>query len=288
MPSIRAGLVALCATALVLITAGPANAAKPAASVIAVVGTSAGFTMADSHPAGQVTFEASSSHPDGGWFALWKLRSGATLDEALNDANDQTAEGGRRLQNDVEVLGGAMALPGQPASFTSLLLPGAYYMVNLRDLVEGGVAQAAPRLHSLTITSQWRPSHPPRASATVVFTQTGSVPGYVVPAELRSGQAVRMVNAMPQMGEAIFLSLRPGTTQEQVQEWFANADRGDWGIPAPYTSLPVGMPSLSPGKTTIVEVSLQPGQYIMVSWYPDFGTGHMLAAEGQFRLVTIV
>jgi hypothetical protein len=34
-------------------------------------------------------------------------------------------------------------------------------------------------------------------------------------------------------------------------------------------------------------VSLQPGQYALLTWYPNFDNGTMLAAQGQFALVTI-
>ena len=50
---------------------------------------------------------------------------------------------------------------------------------------------------------------------------------------------------------------------------------------------PRWLPALSPGHTTILEVSLQPGQYALVTWYPNLDNGTMLAAQGQFALVTI-
>jgi hypothetical protein len=61
-------------------------------------------------------------------------------------------------------------LPGQPVSFTSLLLPGTYHLVNYQDLWDGGVPQAAVRARALIITSQWSGSCPPPASTTSVFT----------------------------------------------------------------------------------------------------------------------
>lgn len=272
----------------------PAHPTPSAGNVIEVIGTSTGFTMRGSHPAGFVTFEVSTSHPDGGLFALWRLRPTASLDEALryammglSDTRSESVEGGRGLQQQADVLGGAAVLPGQPVAFTSLLLPGSYYLVNYQDLREGGVAQAAERLHALTITDRHSPAPPPSASATAIFTLAGGRASYRMPTELRSGQPLRLVNAMPQLSEAVFMPVRPGTTREQLREFFAAADREDWDVDPPFTGGPVGAPALSPGHTTIIEAALPPGPYALVTWYPDFDSGRMLAAEGQFKLVTI-
>ncbi|MBP2320382.1 hypothetical protein JOF56_000767 [Kibdelosporangium banguiense] len=285
-------------TAGALLTAGmaqPAVAREQAGNVIEVVGTSAGFTMRDSNSAGQVTFTVSSSHPQGGLFALWTLRPTATLDDALpyakmglSDTRSESIAGGRGLQQRVEVLGGAAVLPGQPVSFTAQLRPGTYYLVNYQDFREGGVPQAAARLHTLTITNRYSPAPPPLAHATAVFTLANGKAAYWMPTQLRRGQPLRMINATPQLSEAVFMPVRPGTTQEQMRQFFAAADKEEWDVDVPFTGGPVGLPALSPNHTTIIQTALQPGLYALVTWYPDFRTGRMLAAEGKFELVTIV
>lgn len=265
------------------------------AGAIEVVGTSAGHTMADSHPAGFVTFRVRSDHAAGGLFALWRLRPGATVYESLEYAmmglseysRSEAVEGGRGLQERVEILGGAAVLPGQPVTFTSLLRPGTYYVVNYQDLREGGVPQAAERVRALTITNRWEASPPQPTSATAVFTLSDGVAGYQMPTELASGQPVHMVNDMPQLTEAMFMPVHPGTTREQLHAFFTAIDRSDWSVPSPFIGGPVGLPALSPEQNTIVEVSLQPGLYALVTWYPNFEDGTMLAAQGQFALVTV-
>lgn len=265
----------------------------PASDVVDVVGTSAGFTMPSSHRAGFVTFDVRSTHPQGGLFALWRLRAGTALDDALryalmglSDTRSESIEGGRGIQQRVDILGGAAVLPGERVSFTSLLLPGTYHLVNYQDLREGGVPRAAERLHTLTVTKQYSAT-PPVASATAVFTLTAGRAAYRMPTQLRGGQPLLMVNAMPQLTEAVFMPVLPGTTHEQMREFFAAADREDWDVPVPIIGGPVGLPALSPGRATIIRTSLRPGPYALVTWYPDFDTGRMLAAEGQFELVTI-
>lgn len=288
------------AAGAVLASARPATARErttrptPPAGDVDVAGTSGGFTMPERHPAGFVTFDVSTTHPQGGLFALWKLRPAATLDETLrhalmglSDSRQESIQGGQAVQRRADVLGGAAVLPGQPVSFTALLQPGTYHLVNYQDLREGGVPQAAARLHALTITKHYSAARPPAASATAVFTLAGGHAAYRMPTRLHSGQPVHMVNAMPQLTEAVFMPVRPGTTHEQLRLFFAAADREDWSVEPPFIGGPVGLPALSPNRATIVEPTLPPGLYALVTWYPDFDSGRMLAAEGQFALITI-
>jgi hypothetical protein len=266
----------------------------PAGNVIDVVGTSTGFTMPERHSAGFVTFDVSTTHAQGGLFALWKLGPATTLGEALryalmglSDTRSESIQGGRALQQHADILGAAAVLPGQPVSFTSLLSPSTYYFVTYQDLREGGVSQAAQRLRRLSITSHYSAARPPVASATAVFTLAGRRAAYRMPTRLPGGRPLRMVNAMPQLTEAVFMPVRPDTTREQLRRFFAAADQEDWSVEPPFIGGPVGLPALSPNRTTLIEPALRPGLYALVTWYPDFNTGRMLAAEGQFELVTI-
>lgn len=296
------GLIAAAAIVLAVQPAGagtlaaqpgaPARAV-PAAGVIRVVGTSAGFTAPDRHPAGQVTFEVSTSHPEGGLFSLLKLRPGVALDDLLGDLMSGLSEdraeavaGGRAVQAKATLLGGAAVLPGQPISFTRLLTPGTYHLVNYRDLIEGGVEQAAERLGTLTITSRWSSARPPHAAATAVFALAGGHARFLMPTTLRSGSPLRMVNAMPQLGEAVFMPVRPGTTRAQLVAFFETVDQGGWAD-SPIIGDPVGVPALGPGQAVVVEIPLPPGPYALVTWYPSLRDGTMLAALGQVEVVTI-
>lgn len=297
MPSRRTlirAITTVVAASAVTAVADPAAGSTRAANVIDVVGTSTGFTMPRSHPAGFVTFDVGSTHPSGALFALWRLRPAVTLHDALHhamlglsDTRSDSITGGRGLQERVEVLGGAAVLPGQPVSFTSPLTPGTYHLVNYQDLREGGVPLAAGRLRALTITDRHGAAPPPAARATAVFTLAGGQAAYRMPTHLRRGQPLRMVNTMPQLTEAVFMPVRPGTTREQLRRFFAAADREDWSVDAPFIGGPVGLPALSPHRATIIRTPLPPGLYALVTWYPDFGSGRMLAAEGQHELVTI-
>lgn len=71
---------------------------------------------------------------------------------------------------------------------------------------------------------------------------------------------------------------------EQLTETVGS--RGDRGLGD--AGGPVGVPALSPGHTTTLGLTPPPGRYALVTWYPNFRDGNMLAAPGQFGLVTVV
>ena len=98
------------------------------------------------------------------------------------------------------MFGGAAVLPGVAVSFTSLLLPGVYRLVNYRDLIEGGVPQAAARARTLTIGRDWSSAAPPRAAATCLMTLAGAQARFWLPPTLDSNAPLRITNAMPQLG----------------------------------------------------------------------------------------
>jgi len=268
---------------------------RPGDGAIEVVGTSEGFTMDGEHAAGFVTFQASSSHPAGALYSLLQLRTETALDDVLenlrrgiSDDRAESVAGGRSVQEQARLLGGAAVLPGQPVTFTSFLGPGTYHLVNYQDLREGGVRQAADRQRTLTITHRWDVVRAPQVAATCVMTLGRDEAAFRMPATLPAGSALRVVNAMSQLSEAVFMPVRPGTTRQQMQEFFNAADRGDFSVPPPFIGGPVGLPALGPGRTTVLRVALRPGDYTLVTWYPNFDDGTMLAAQGQFAMVRIV
>lgn len=44
---------------------------------------------------------------------------------------------------------------------------------------------------------------------------------------------------------------------------------------------------LAPHRWTMIRTDLPPGTYALVTWYPNFEDHNMLAAQGQFELITI-
>jgi len=278
------------------VTAGPISAGAVSAAPVEIVGTSTGFTAATRHAAGHVTFRARTSHPAGGLFVLLRLRPGIALGDLLDslamgvsDDRAESAAGGRAAQRQAVMYGSAVVQPDHPGSFTSLLRPGHYYLINYQDLFEGGAAQAGQRLRPLTITEDVSPAPPPAAAATAVMTLAHGRARFVVPGTLRAGAPLRLVNAMPQLGEAVIMPVRPGTTDEQVGAFFDAVNAGRWDVESPFTGPALnGASALSPGHTTVLGHSLRPGEYALVTWYPDVETIAMLAAEGQYALITVV
>ncbi|MEJ3747705.1 hypothetical protein WEI85_30990 [Actinomycetes bacterium KLBMP 9797] len=292
-------VAAVLATALAAVLASPPAAARPAARpagpVVEVAGTSAGFTVTGRSRPGHVTLAASTTHPAGALFTLVRLRPGAALDEVLANLNRgingdraDSVAGGLEVQRLAVLPGSAAVLPGTPVSVTAYLTRGTYYVVNLQDLHEGGVPQAAARLHALTVAGTPSAAPPPRPGAGCVFVRGQGWAAFTVPDAVRSGDPIRMVNAMPQLGEAVILPVRPGTTRQHLWEFFEAANRGDWSVEMPFTGGPVGLPVVSPGYTTTVALTLAPGEYAVTTWYPNFADGTMLAAQGQFDLLTVL
>lgn len=264
----------------------PAQAAFPAQAADIVVSAD-GFTAPAAVREGATTFRVSTSDPDGAYIGLIRLRPGVTLARYLDDLEraygQKDPAAGRAVERDVVMYGGASVLPGTPVSTTTVLTPGSYYLLDFKDVGRPGLAD---KVRSLRVLPSARPSAPPRAEAQIFQVATPDGARFRAPAKVRGGAPIRVTNLSSQFNEAILMPVKPGTTRADIGAFFAAMDRGE-RAPYPFTGGPLGTVPMSPGRSAVLSIDLRAGNYALVTWLPDYRTGHMHAAQGMYELITV-
>lgn len=288
----------LTTTTAVATTNGTATAAVPGTASAATTASGAditvgpdGFSAPATVRAGFTAFRVTSTDPDGAYIGLVRLRPGVPLREYLGHlekAHDGTDPGGalaaaRAVHRDVVMYGGAAVLPGTPVTFTSRLRPGAYHVIDFKDVGSPGLAD---KVRPLRVLPAGTPRTPDRAAAQITQRETGEGPRFAVSGTLRAGAPVRVANHSRQYNEAILMPVRPGTTREQVGAFFTGMDGGPRAS-SPFIGGPVGTVPLSPGRSVTITAGLRPGSYALVTWLRDHDTGRLLAAQGMHEIVTV-
>ncbi|MEV0651313.1 hypothetical protein AB0I28_39275 [Phytomonospora sp. NPDC050363] len=272
-----------------LITAAPAQAAPTHASPSSTVDvsvTSDGFTAPATVAPGEVTLNVSATDPEGAWIGLVRLRPGISLAEYLDDLTTAFAggpgsgEASREVEHDVTAHGGLAVLDGRSASAAQFLAPGAYLLLDYKDVGRDGLAA---KVRELRVGGRWSASAPASARVNVVMYQTGGGARFAAPSRIPAGAPVRVTNLSAQFNEAIWMPLADGLDGTDVAAWFAGTSQA-----YPFTGGPSGMVVLSPGRTQVVDVDLAPGRYALVSWAHDYETGEFHAAQGMHAVVDLV
>ncbi|WP_351225512.1 hypothetical protein [Streptomyces sp. NPDC002133] len=284
------------ATLFAALFTAPAAGATPeraaARPTVEVTTGDGGLAAPSTTRPGPVAFRVTATDVKSGHVGLVRLREGASptafrigLRKAFSDEPAEVVEGNREVTAQAELLGGALTLPGSPGSFTQVLRPGTYHLLEYRDFQDPGVPTGQERIRTLTVSGAAH-GRLPEAEATVV---SGAVPGigprFRAPRTLRAGAPVRVVNTMRgQVNEAVFHKLFPGKTDADVHRFFTAPD---WEDPPfdPYAN--VGTPPLSPGRSTVIRMPLTPGDWALVTWVGSAVDGGKIAAQGMHTVITV-
>jgi hypothetical protein len=296
----RVSTVAALLVTPVLALAAPAAAAPSVSTpavetptrTVEVVGSPRGFTAPATRRAGITTFRVSTTDPAGIRLGLFRLNPGVRLDRylvhlrtALTGNRAEAVAAGRKVVRQATLLGGASAVPGQPATLTQVLSSGRYHLIDYEDIEEGAGRPVAVR--QLTVTDGIEHDVPDRPDALVRMIETPSGPRFDAPRTLRPDDSLLVTNLSGQVDEAIFMPVRPGTTSADVQAFFEARDRGEWPPYSPFIGAPRGMPVLSPGRAAVLRPALTPGDYALVTWVLDLDSGAGRAAAGMHALVSV-
>ncbi|MEZ3182548.1 hypothetical protein KYY02_28980 [Streptomyces pimonensis] len=180
-------------------------------------------------------------------------------------------------------LGGVVIHPGKPGLFSQTLQQGEYVLFDYL-YTQGG---AEPRQQRLTVRGPASGTSL-KPTATVTSTEVaGAGPRFLVTGTLRAGQPFRFTNELPgQYNEAVLFPLNEGTSRAELRAFFEATDEGESPEPPFDTSAGLGCLPLSSGQTSVVQVPLQRGPHVVVTWVRD-GEGRLLAARGQFEIVDV-
>ncbi|MGW7363566.1 hypothetical protein ACWGI8_09085, partial [Streptomyces sp. NPDC054841] len=241
---------------------------------------------------GPATFRVSTTDARAGHVGLVRLREGASLAafrtamrKAFSDDPAAVVEGNKEVMDQAELLGGALTLPQSPVSFSQVLQPGTYHLLEYRDFQDDTLPTGQERVRTLTVSGTPEGQLPPAGATVVSQTGPGVGPRFLAPPTLRAGEPVRFVNVMPgQVNEAAFYKLFPGKTDADVHKFFTAPD---WDDPPfdPYAN--VGTPPVSPGRSTVLRMPLTPGEWALVTWVGSAVDGSRLAAQGMHTVITV-
>ena len=235
---------------------------------------------------GPVTFHAAT--PADSSMSVLLIRLKAPLRKYLADLKamgaaqspEDKAAAAAKVEADADNLGGAVLLPGeQTVSFTQVLLPGRYYLIGYAYDTPG----AEPVAHRLTVEGV-PGAAAPRVDGLVLQTPSGfTVPGGTLSAD---GDLL-VVNRSGALNEAVLIPVRPGTTTEDVDAFFAALAEGQQPPSAPFVGKSSGLAPLSPGRFARLRTGLEPGEYLLSSWVTSTDTGRPRAFDGFYRLVRL-
>lgn len=142
-----------------------------------------------------------------------------------------------------------------------------------------------PALTTLTVQRHggYRPAAVHRAaSATVKMTSTDR---FKVRGSMPARCTIRVVNASDTLHFVSFQRVRKGTTDRQVQQYFASGNQAPppWAVQGPE----MGTDVLTPGQPLKLSYRLHPGTYVLVCFIADDKSGMPHAIMGMHKVVDL-
>ncbi|MFI8192463.1 hypothetical protein ACIF8T_27395 [Streptomyces sp. NPDC085946] len=308
----RLAWVTTAAGALLALTAtGPATAAAqpvtaPPAAVVQSATEDQGLQVLDVRssasgleaPAtarpGPASFRVSTTDPASGWISLVRPEPGVTFEsfrsslvKMISTVGPDIVAGSAEMRQKAKLLGGTVIHPNLPASFTTTLAPGTYWLFDYLH-VQG----ENPRHTVLQVGGTALTGAVPVPTATLTGKMIDGRPRWILDGTVRAGRPLLLRNAMTEGRyiEAVLFRLADDVTEQDVRDYIA--DFGDTGTFPDYTG-PLaldqgtgGLP-LTAGESTLLELTLQPGRYVVVDFLKDAKDGSSLIKDGHWKIFEV-
>lgn len=269
----------------------PASFGHKAPVIPVTLSNASDFKLPKTAHAGFITFKVSS--PDANYHALEGLRvnPGHTLAQVmhdfelgLSDTRSENAQGARQLAEDATLMGGVVTSNYAPMSATLPMTPGTYYFFDQNDV--GGPIPV--RIHTLKVTGRMNWSGIPRFSSIIGMAIDGNnMPRFVAPTDLQADGNILMYAQGDEIHEAVFRSVRAGTTDAYITQYYKDLDAGLPHAPSPWLDIQHGLQAMSPGQFAILHLDLPPGLYALVCLVPDDVIGLPHSHMGMHQVVTL-
>lgn len=255
-------------------TAHLAASASTAPRIVTVTITGHGVTMepGTTLPAGKVVFKVEVPKGDH-TLQLAHLHDGYSKKQAGQDVN--AAFGGdvkavRRVDRNIDWLGGNEATPGHPGMFAINLSQGSYLALDQEsNNVQGFDVVAA--------ASNYRTIYP----SSFVTTKHNRFHVHTDLALPRAGW-VKFHNNAQEPHMLVLQHVKQSTTKQDVRDYAAAGSnkRPSWGL-----SDAIGAGVVSPGTTQVVHYSLPAGKYLIACFWPSKDTGMPHFNMGMWKLI---
>lgn len=150
---------------------------------------------------------------------------------------------------------------GQEGSVFTDLEPGRYVMFCAVPSPSDGVAHYRKGMRtSFTVGALTKEGTPPNADGTVTITAQG----YEVPKGFTGDGTFAVTNKAATGAEMAIMRLAAGATQQDLVTYLTGRPSG----PPPFTAAG-GVSAMAPGSTTYIDLDLDPGTYVFMSFVPD-------------------
>ncbi|WP_216215932.1 hypothetical protein [Amycolatopsis aidingensis] len=291
-----AGSAAVAGATTLGLASGPAAAATTSwrSGEVDVVLNADSLTVPSEIPFGVVTFNVRTTVQNGRSLLLVRLHEGVSVEDYLanlarTSSRDpaERAEAARRLAEDSDYLGGSAVSGGVSTSFTQVLTQGTYHLINFNY----ASASEIPPVREVRTAGPCGQIRFPGVDDLIIHRQEGDQPVFHLPStRLKASGHHLVLNTARYGNEAVLARVRPGTTVEDMREYYAKMKSGNPPPPAesPVVSWPCGLSAISPGRSAVLRTDLPAGPYVLFSYIIDPVTGYPPAYDGMFQLVTLV
>lgn len=158
--------------------------------------------------------------------------------------------------------------PGEYAVFCFIPSPGDHKPHMMKGMVAGFRVVPAKKFADM-----------PKADVTVRMVDFGYAPS----APLTAGKRViKVVNDGPQLHELVLFRLAPGKTLSDFAKW--NPETATEPPPGNFVG---GTVAMVPGGESLVETTIEAGQYVLVCYIPDAKDGKPHFAHGMMMPLTV-
>lgn len=264
------------------------------APVIDVTMTTAGFDLPDAVHAGFVTFRVGSPESSYHAFQGLSVKPGFTLEQVIADFQlggsstpAQRAEGHRNLLAHATLIGGVVTTPLAPLSVTVPLEAGTYYFFDQNEI--GPLGSPPPAVHTLTAHGKAKWEGLPEFSSVIGMSahMGDEMPMFNAPDHFDAHGATLIYNDSEELHEAVWVTVKEGTTDAYLADYYNRINNGLPRIPAAWTSTQHGLQAMSPGRFAVLQMDLPTGLNALLCLIPDDETGFSHARMGMFKVVTL-
>lgn len=246
------------ATALMAMTSG-ARPVPTKPTTLRIVARDYAYDVPASVPSGPTRIELVNHGQDLHHAQLVRLEQGKTLQDLAAFPHDAPPPSW------VVMVGGPGAVgPGDSSAVIETLTPGNYAVLCFIPASDNVPHVAKGMAAGFTVTARGNGATTPRASATVKLVDFGFVPAGAIHA---GPQLIRVVNDAEQPHEFVIFKLLPGKTSTDLYQWQMTL-KGP-----PPARLLGGTVGLEHGAEALVDVALEPGDYVLTCFIPDAKDG---------------
>ena len=268
--------------ALTAATACAPRAVDRGATLVTFTATEYAFQGPDTLAPGLTTLRLVNHGKELHHASIFKLGEGKTLAD-FQAAMADVMSGKTPPPAWISYAGGPNAIdPGDSSTVTEVLDPGHYLVLCMIPAADGQPHVQKGMLHPLVVTGPAPGPAPalPAADDTVKLSDYD----FVFDKPLTAGtHTVRVHNLGPQPHEIVVAELAPGRSAADFVKWETGGEKG----PLPANRWLGGVAGMDNGKSATFTVTLKPGNYLVICFWPDAKDGKPHFVHGMIKQVTV-